>query len=41
MIGPPTITTLQKLTDQKLRDFEEWQQWWNKNKREDWDEEQD
>lgn len=41
VIGPPTITTLQKLTDQKLRDFEEWQQWWNKNKRADWDEEED
>ena len=41
VIGPPTITTLQMLTDQKLRDFQEWQQWWNKNKRNDWDEEED
>jgi len=41
VIGPPTITTLQKLTDQKIRDFQEWQQWWNKNKRNDWDEEED
>ena len=37
VIGPPTITTLQNLTDQNLRDFNEWQSWWNNNKREDWD----
>lgn len=37
-IGPPTTTTLQNLTDQNIRDFNEWQSWWNNNKREDWDE---
>lgn len=41
VIGPPTITTLQRLTDQNLRDFNEWQQWWNKNKRADWDADED
>lgn len=39
VIGPPTITTLQRLTDQDMRDLIEWQQWWNKNKRADWDSE--
>jgi hypothetical protein len=41
VIGSPTITTLQKLTDQNIRDFTEWQHWWNKNKRKDWEEEED
>jgi hypothetical protein len=41
VIGPPTITTLQKLTGQNIRNFAEWNKWWNKNKRKDWDEEQD
>ena len=36
-IGSPAITTLQKLTDENIRDFVEWQRWWNKNKNEDWD----
>ena len=39
VIGPPTITTLQRLTDQDMRDLVEWQQWWNNNKRADWDSE--
>ncbi|MDF1798066.1 MAG: HEAT repeat domain-containing protein [Planctomycetota bacterium] len=39
IVGPPAITTLQNLTDENLRDFVEWQQWWNKNKNRDWDEE--
>lgn len=37
VVAPPTNTTLQRLTDQNIRDFHEWQTWWNKNKREDWD----
>jgi hypothetical protein len=41
VIGPPTITTMQRLTDQNMRDFVEWQQWWNKNKRKDWDADED
>ena len=41
VIGPPAITTLQRLTDQDMRDFTEWGQWWNKNKRKNWDEEED
>jgi len=41
VVGPPTITTLQRLSDQSMRDLVEWQQWWNKNKRKDWDEEED
>lgn len=40
VVGPPTITTLQRLTDQNMRDFTEWQQWWNKNKRKDWDDDE-
>ena len=39
VIGPPAITTLQNLTDEKIRNFVEWQQWWNKNKNKDWDDE--
>jgi hypothetical protein len=41
VIGPPTITALQNLTGQNIRDFAEWNQWWNKNKRKDWEEEED
>jgi hypothetical protein len=39
VVGPPAITTLQNLTDENIRDFVDWQQWWNKNKNRDWDEE--
>jgi HEAT repeat protein len=37
VVGPPAITTLQNLTDENIRDFVDWQQWWNKNKNRDWD----
>lgn len=37
VIAPPTITTLQRLTDKTIRDFNEWQTWWNDHKRDDWD----
>lgn len=40
VIGPPTITTMQRLSGQNIRDLLEWQRWWNKNKRKDWDEEE-
>ncbi len=31
------ITALQKLSKHDERDPVEWQHWWNKNKRENWD----
>ncbi|MEW6074627.1 MAG: HEAT repeat domain-containing protein [Planctomycetota bacterium] len=33
----PIVTTLKLLTGQEIRDPQEWQHWWNKNKKEDWD----
>jgi len=38
-IAAPIITTLQELTGHDERAPEEWQRWWNKNKKSDWDEE--
>ena len=38
-ISGPCITTLQRLTGQELRSPEDFRTWWNKNKKEDWDEE--
>lgn len=37
VIGAPMITALQKLSKHDERAPEAWQTWWNKNKREDWD----
>ena len=37
VIGAPLITALQKLSKHDERDPSEWQRWWNKNKRENWD----
>ncbi len=39
VIAAPLISSLQALSGQKLWDPNEWQHWWNKNKRENWDEE--
>lgn len=36
-IAAPIITTLQKLSGHDERKPEEWQRWWNKNKKADWD----
>ena len=38
IIEASMITTLQTMSGQDLRDPADWQHWWNKNKREDWDE---
>jgi len=40
VIAAPIITTLQGLSGHEERDPEEWQRWWNKNKKEDWDAEE-
>ncbi|MBK7644350.1 MAG: HEAT repeat domain-containing protein [Planctomycetes bacterium] len=37
VIGAPLITALQKLSKHDERDPVEWQRWWNKNKRDNWD----
>ena len=39
VIAAPITTTLQLLSGHDERDPEEWQRWWNKNKKEDWGEE--
>ncbi len=39
VIAAPLITSLQKMSDQKFWDPNEWQHWWNKNKKEDWEDE--
>jgi hypothetical protein len=39
VIAAPIITTLQALSGHDERKPEEWQRWWNKNKKADWDEE--
>ncbi len=36
-IAAPIVTTLQRLTKHEEHDPTEWQRWWNKNKKEDWD----
>jgi len=36
VIAAPIITSLQMLSGHDERDPQEWQHWWNKNKREDW-----
>jgi hypothetical protein len=36
-IAAPIISTLQKLSKHEEHDPNEWQRWWNKNKKEDWD----
>jgi hypothetical protein len=40
VIAAPMITALQKLSKHDERSPVEWQKWWNKNKRENWDAEQ-
>lgn len=35
-IAPAIIDSLQKLTNQSLRDAREWETWWNKNKSKSW-----
>ncbi|MCC6409301.1 MAG: HEAT repeat domain-containing protein [Planctomycetes bacterium] len=37
-IAAPIISALQKLSKHDEHDPNEWQRWWNKNKKEDWDE---
>jgi len=37
-ISAPIITSLQRLSGQKINDPNEWLRWWNKNKKADWDE---
>jgi len=37
VIAAPMITALQKLSKHDERDPSEWQHWWNKNKRDNWD----
>lgn len=37
VIAAPIITTLQELSGHDERKPEEWQRWWNKNKKADWD----
>jgi hypothetical protein len=39
VIAAPIITTLQAMSGHDERKPEEWQRWWNKNKKKDWDEE--
>ena len=38
-IAAPITTTLQALSGHDARKPEDWQRWWNKNKKKDWDEE--
>lgn len=38
-IAAPITTTLQQLSGHDARKPEDWQRWWNKNKKKDWDEE--
>lgn len=38
VISAPIITSLQRLSGEGETDPDAWQRWWNKNKREDWDE---
>jgi hypothetical protein len=38
VISAPIITTLTRLSKHDEREPEKWQQWWNKNKKLDWDE---
>jgi len=37
VIRGPILTSLQALSGQSISDPDEWQRWWNKNKKEDWD----
>jgi hypothetical protein len=37
IVAAPIITTLQRLSKHEERDPAEWQRWWNKNKKADWD----
>lgn len=37
VIAAPIITSLQRLSGHKEHDPQEWQRWWNKNKKADWD----
>jgi len=39
VIAAPIITSLQRLSGHQEHDPQEWQRWWNKNKKEDWDKE--
>lgn len=38
IISPPIITSMQRLSGQDIHGPDEWQRWWNKNKKTDWDE---
>lgn len=40
VISAPIITSLQRLSRHQEQDPQEWQHWWNKNKKEDWDKEE-
>jgi hypothetical protein len=37
VISAPIVTALQSLSGHNENDPAEWQRWWNKNKKEDWD----
>ena len=37
MIAAPIVTSLTRLSGHEEHDPNEWQRWWNKNKKEDWD----
>lgn len=39
IISGPIVASLQKLAGMTINDPAEWQRWWNKNKKEDWDRE--
>ena len=39
VVAAPIITTLQSLSGHDERNPDQWQRWWNKNKKRDWDEE--
>jgi HEAT repeat protein len=41
VIAAPIITSLQRLSGHQEHDPQEWQRWWNKNKKEDWDKDKD
>lgn len=36
-VAAPIVTTLKRLSKHDEHDPQEWQRWWNKNKKEDWD----
>lgn len=41
IIAAPIVTSLQRLSGETVTDPSEWQRWWNKSKKEDWDAKKD